>query len=347
MNRTQKTFTLILVPALVAVAGCATNTLRIQAATSVAEKGKITSGAAREFLDQVERTRYRLNVDFIAADPACGEERATTRRRLNLRAVTNPLRPPRGWLCESLPQGAENQGLMMRPIADELRPTVKLIDTLAAYSSALSDILGAPADNPVEDINNVLETARAAQGLFSAVARQPVRLVPAADDARLTALENFIGFVSELSNEADRVAQLRQLRDRGIGGTALIEALKNHLDAWEIARREDERAGVYLSTALLNASVHANPLLTAAQRREFAQDYYDRVRAESSSGKIADAVNVALQTLSQAETDYQELLREHPHLNARQREQRAEIIRQRVTRGLGIATAIVTSFLGA
>lgn len=341
MNWTQRLATLFVVPILVAVAGCATNTLRVEAAKDVATKGKAVADASRSYLDQVERMRYAYNVEIIAADPACQGERATVRQPPRNSSIINPRRPPRGWLCTTLPASAPaRHGLMLNNIHDELAPTIALVESLSAYSAAITDVLEAPHSDPAADFDHAIETANAAKDLIEALGGS----VGGLTKERTDAVRGFISFVSELSQEADTVARLRRLAQPEGGAGQLIAMLRRHLGTWEESRASQESAAVDLSSVLLRASTNPRAPLTADQRRQFAQTYYDRLYAQNTSGQVKEALDHALAALATAETGYRELLRDNPNLSSKQRARRAEIIRQRLTRALQTATALITAF---
>ena len=333
--------------AAVLLSGCATNALRIEAAADVAQKGRATAAVSSGFLSEVERARYAVNADIIAADPACRDRRATFRQPPQLAAVVDAANPPRGWLCQQLAPGADNRhALLLGPIRRDLAPTFQLIQALADYSSAMTKILEAPAPNPVADIENALETARSAENLLNTLRNDSTTIVPAADDARLTAITGFISFLSELSTEAATVQRLRELRQRTGGGKPIVAALIDHIENWELSRSNCEEYGIQLADTLLTAATREGAPFNAERRRKFAEDYYSRIRAQSSAAQLYQALRLALNGLQQAEIEYDELLNEHPRLTPEQRVRRASIIRQRLTRAFDLATSIILSFRG-
>lgn len=326
---------------LAMLAGCATNSLRVQQAAEVAQKGRAVAAASHMFLVQVETARYAANVDLIAADPLCYRDRAQGRTEPDIAGVQDAANPPAGWLCEQLPEARRGRGLDLAPLGPALAPTIQLIEALTAYSAAICEILEARRPDPAGDLQNAYATATAAQGLLHALSSS----VPApAPDPRVGALAAFIGFLAELRNEADAVGQLRRLRDGGAVGGALIASLDDHLETWETARAETERQNVGLAEALLAAATSNRARLNAVQRRAFAQSYYQRVLAAADSGLVHRALKAALTALSDAEASYQALLRDNPQLTPGQRRRQAAIIRQRLTRGLELAAAMITAF---
>ena len=341
MNWTQRLITLVVVPALVALAGCATNALRVEAAKDVAAKGKAVADSSRAYLDQVERMRYDYNVEIIAADPVCRGERATVRQPPRNGSIIDPRRPPRGWLCTTLPARVPgHHGLMLGSIHDELAPTIALVESLSAYSAAITDVLEAPHSDPAADFDHAIETANAAKDLLESLGAT----IGGVTEERTDAVRGFIAFVSELSQEADTVARLRRLAQPEGGAGQLIDTLRRHLGTWEESRASQESAAVNLSEVLLRASTNPRAPLTADQRRRFAQTYYERLYAQNTSGQVKEALDHALAAFATAETDYRQLLRDHPSLSPKQRARRAEIIRQRLTRALQTATALITAF---
>jgi hypothetical protein len=253
----------------------------------------------------------------------------------------DPRRPPRGWLCTTLPAGAPaSHGVMLGPVNADLAPTIKLVEAISAYASGISDVLEAPHSDPTADFDHAVETANAAQDLIGALGGTVGLLTKERTDA----VRGFIGFVSELSQEADTVARLRRLAQPDGGAGQLIATLQQHLTSWENSRQSQESAGLRLSEIMLTASTNPRAPLSADQRRQFAQNYYDRLHAQQASGQVKAALDHALGALATAETDYRQLLRDHPDLSPKQRARRAEIIRQRLTRALQTATALLTAF---
>jgi hypothetical protein len=341
MNRTQRILTLIFLPILIAVAGCATNALRVEAAKDVASKGKAVAEKSTAYLDQVERLRYAFNADIIAADPACHGDRATYRELPRDATITNPRRPPRGWLCTTLRAGERaSHGVMLGRVNADLEPTILLVESLGAYSAAITDVLEAPHSDPAADFDHAVETANAAKGLIEALGGTVGFLTTERTDA----ISGFIGFVAELSQEQDTVRRLRLLAQPEGGATRLIATLRRHLTTWEISRQSEERMGLRLAEIMLTASTNPRAPLDADQRRQFAQNYYDRLRAQEASGDVKKALDRALKAFGDAESEYRELLRDNPNLTPRQRARRAAIIRERLTRGLRVATSLLTAF---
>jgi hypothetical protein len=341
MNWKQKALTLVLVPMLAAIAGCATNTLRIEAAKDVATKGKAVAEGSSAYLGQVERMRYAFNADIIAADPTCRGNRATFREVTREATITNPRRPPRGWLCTTL-RAAEpdSHGVMLGRINADLEPTILLVESLGAYSAAITDILEAPHSDPAADFDHAVETANAAKGLIEALGGA----VPLLTKERTDAISGFIGLIAELSQQQDTVRRLRLLAQPEGGATRLIATLRRHLTTWENSRQSEERMGLRLAEVMLTASTNPRAPLDADQRRHFAQNYYDRLQAQEASGDVKKALDRALAAFERAENEYRELLRDNPNLTPRQRARRAAIIRERLTRGLQVATSLLTAF---
>jgi hypothetical protein len=341
MNWKQRILPLVVVPALVAVAGCATNTLRIDAAKDVASKGKAVAEGSSAYLHQVEQMRYAFNADIIAADPTCRGNRATFREVTREATITNPRQPPRGWLCTALRAGEpDSHGVMLGRVNADLNPTILLVESLGAYSAAITDILEAPHSDPAADFDHAVETANAAKGLIEAFGGSVGFLTKERTDA----ISGFIGFVAELSQEQDTVRRLRLLAQPEGGATRLIATLRQHLTTWENSRQAGERMGVRLAEIMLSASTNSRAPLDADQRRQFAQNYYDRLTAQEASGDVKRALDHALQALGDAESEYRELLRDNPNLTPRQRARQAAIIRERLTRGLRVATSLLTAF---
>ena len=333
---------------LLMLSGCAINALRTEAAADVATKSQVAAGASRLYLQRVAETRTATDLDLIALDPACAPNHPYPRLIPRLELVKDPKLPPRGWLCAPSPQPGVTSPvpLMLAPIGSELEPTLLLVNALGAYGSAITEILEKKGADPAGDIASALMLARSAEGLLRAGFGGDA-VVPAADDTRLTALTDFISFLTELRNEADKVAQLRALIDEDPGSATLIASLRNHLQAWEIGRRSDANLRFVIAGALLGQSARIDPPLPASQRREFAQVYYTQAAARIDAAKLAPAIDETLAGIAEADSSFREVLKENPKLSPKQRKRLAEITRERLVRAFDSLAALVLAAKGA
>ncbi len=329
--------------AVLATAGCAINQLRVEYGREVATQGKAAAVASRGFLDQVEVSRENLEIELIAADPVCSQAGQSI---IRARPIIGARMPASGSLCNATVQPGDRPWRRDR-LDEELKPSLALIEALASYAGALGEIVNDEEPDPAKAINDALATALAFQGAVRAVAGGEGPL-PAADDGRVTAITGFIGFLSDLQHEADRVRRLRQVVvDHPEGASGIIAILRRNLGTWDRRRREDLLLIARINDSLLDATIRRQPPLTASVRREALRANYAMRAANAASYQLFPALVQLLTTLDQADKDFRRILVEDPELNDRDNRQLAELTRQRIVQALGHFTALITAFRGA
>lgn len=334
----SKLYSVAAAVALVATSGCATNAIRVEYAGNVAAQGKAATNASREFLARVEQARQEANIELVSADPICGRSPARVRPEPNMAAAPRP-----GWLCG----GAGGILLNLRAPHDDLQPTFALVESIASYADALTEIVDADPLDPAQELTDALETARAAQGALVAVLGG-TGPVPASDDPRVAAVTGFIGFLGELQDEATTVKKLRKLlAENPQGAEGVVRVLRDQLRTWENSRKADELLRQTVNTALLRSVIEKNPPATPAERREALTSWYSRDATRRASARIQPALDAVLATLGQADQDMRRVLRENPDLKPAERRKIAELNRKRIIRALDLFTSLVTSFRGA
>lgn len=332
-----------LVAGALLLAGCGINALRTEYAGKVGTQGSAVAAASSEFLKRVDSSRRSANIEMVAVDPACGRSPAFVRGDIAYQLSTP------GWLC--VPEGAlpsaSDSRFGMRPISQDLEPTVVTIGALASYAEALSDIVDSEPSDPLKPLLDALATARSAQGLLLAVTGSESGQIPPANDARLTAIQEFVGLLSELSDEAAKVTAVRKLLAEHPEGAALtIAALKGHLLTWENSRKGDDATRVLINAALLRRVVVANPPAAPDARRKAMTTFYDMQNTARTSAEIYPALVKALDDLAEADADLRRVIVEHPNLSKKERARRAEINRQRAIRAMDGLAGLITAFKG-
>jgi hypothetical protein len=280
---------------------------------------------------------------MVVADPACGRSPAFVRGDIAYQLSTP------GWLCvpDGTPPSPSDSRFAMRPISKDLEPTVVTIGALASYAEALSDIVDSEPSDPLKPLLDALATARSAQGLLLAATGGESGPIPPANDARLTAIQEFVGLLSELSDEAAKVAAVRKLlAEHPEGAAPTIAALKSHLLTWENSRKGDDATRVVINAALLRRVVVANPPVAPDVRRKAMTTFYDMQDTARTSAEIYPALAKALDDLAEADADLRRVIIEHPHLTKKERARIAEINRQRAIRAMDSLAGLITAFKG-
>lgn len=336
--------TLVAALLLASVSGCATNALRVDYARTVATQGKATAGASKEFLHQVDRARREANIELVAADPACGEfEEAKVRNDPRVSA-----REARGWLCVPPRWNPDAHTVFsLQPLTPELESTLDLIAALSAYSEALAEVVEAKAPDPLKPLIDALTTARTVQGTIQAVRNREGGPIPAADDARIAAVGQFVGFLTELSHEADQVRRIREvLAKHPEGAVPLISKLRGDLAEWEESRIDDDVTRLAIVAAIRRRTIMSRPPVSIAQRREAVTSFYNLQDASHAAAQIHPALDKVLEELESADKDLRRVIVHNPKLNPKERARVAELNRQRIVRALERVTALITSFRG-
>lgn len=322
--------------------GCATNQLRVDYAGSVADKSDAAIAGARAFLGRVEWGRRQANIDLVAADPACARDRPKLRAQPDLRRDA----PKSGFLCTSDANGP-GIPLLLTPIDRELEPTLLLLDALAAYSEGIARILDSNAGDPAQPLLDALALAHAAQSAALAVAGSDQGPIPAADDPRVRAAADLIGFLGELKREADQVKSLRAMITAQPAGIApLAKSLSRELKTWERARSGDAAIRLAVTTGEAVTVLQADPPATSAARREAMTRFYLRQDTARAEAMIAPALLALVDSVAEADADMRRVLKENPDLNAAERRRVAELNRRRVLAGLNHVTALAQAFKG-
>ena len=334
----------LLLLGLAGSAGCATNALRVDYARTVGTQGKAAAEASREFLRHVDRTRRGANIELVAADPACHEPRPKVRKKPRVTA-----REGRGWLC--LPPGwnwDDTDEFSLHPLTPELEPTFELIGALASYAEALTEIVDTKPSEPLKPLLDALTTARAAQDLVQTIRNRPGRPIPAADDARVKAVTDFVGFLVELSDEADKVRRLREvIAKHPEGAGPVIASLRDDLLTWNGSRASDELLRLAVMEAIVDRTVGRRPPASVGERRDAVSSLYALKDAHDASRALYPALRKVLDELETADKDLRRVLVRNPDLTPKERAKIAEINRQRIVRALNSLTALITSFRGA
>jgi len=327
------------------LSGYATNALRLDYAGDVAAQAETAANASRKFLTDVEKTRTEANLDLIAADPNCTPLFVYLRRVPDVAAISDPDDPPRGWLCAKQPVAGvtQNDPYSLEPIGNELEPTLILIASLGAYGAAINDILEQEGGDAAQDIADSVALAGAAENLLrSAIGGK--RLVPAADDPRLTSITAFVAFLQELQTEQDKVDDLRALVASSTGNEAIIRDLRDHLRSWEIARASDVIVQRALADTIMGVALRGET--TPGERRALVAPYYQRAADQVTAARLAPALDAVLGELQAADADLRRVLKQNPDLTPAERARVARLNRQRLTRAFNGLADILTAFKG-
>lgn len=340
---TQRVQLPVVICASLALSSCGINSLRTQYAANVGHEGAEVTAASSEFLHDVEASRRLANIELVVADPACGTNPAFVRGQIRMRQQQP------GWLCLSpgeKPQLLDRQ-LGMSPIASQIQPTVLLIASLGAYTTAIADVVDSKPSDPMKPLLDALETAHSAQGLLLAISGGQDGPIPGSDDKRVKAVSDFVQFLAGLSDEAARVRHLRELVAKNPDGAQpLIDALQDHLATWENSRKADDGLRVAVNGVLLRRMLDVRPPGSPDARRRALIRFYQVQDAVGAASEIYPTLSKSLGELADADKDLRRILVEHPNLTKAERAKVAELNRERAIKAMDMLAALVTSFKG-
>ena len=330
--------------AIMMLQGCAADALRVDYAGEVVKATAAADDGARLFLAKVDEGRQTTNIALVVADPACAQLHPVLRAKPDL----SPTAPEVGSLCVEHPARDPARQLSLSPIADELVPTLKLVEALAAYSDALATIIAAPKNPPSQALVDALALARAAQEAAVAVAGKTGGPVPASDDPRVVAAAKLIDFIGGLVREADQVKRLRALVAAQPDTPATtIKALRRSIRDWERARSADAGLRLEVLAAVSDRVVQARPPHRPEQRHDALLAFYAEQADLRREALLAPALYAALDALEEADADLRRVLAPDAKFTARERARIAALNRQRILTALGDVAELAKALHGA
>ena len=328
---------------LFGLSACAINQFRVESARGVAASAAVAAAATRSYLDEVDAARIRVALDIIALDPNC-QNGAYFLDSPAIERLTDPARPPRGWLCVRDKTSATSARAVIGPAAPELAPTLALIDALGDYGAAITKIVDDKQPHPAKDLADALKLAGAAEGLLRA-GFGGTPLVPAADDKRLAAVSGFIELIQEIQSDKDRAERLTRLAGESESGE-LIAALQDHVRIWERARASSAGFSRTIAVTVYGASARIDPPLPAKERRDYAAALYAADANLAQGATLAPAIDETLEALANEDQAFRNSLGNPPHLNADQQRRLGELTRARLIAVFDALTSVMTAAKG-
>ncbi len=335
----------LLVGLAVPLGGCAINKLRNDYASTVSSAAIDAHDGAQHFLGRVEIERQETNIDLAVADPACAQIHSILRNTPDIRVN----RPDIGFLCIVGDNNSNRLGyaLSSTPITDDLEPTLKLLDALAAYGNGLSSIIDGKHDDAAKPLLDALDLAHAAQDALNAVVPDSPNALPSTSDARVVAAANLINFLGELLQEANDVKKLRSyVLAHPDGVQSIIEPLRRQIGSWERARKGDAGLRLIVVAAEARRTLDLRPLASAQVRRTALEKFYAQQALAHKEAQIEPALIALLDAVVAADADLRRVLKDHPNLSQSERAQVGALNRTRIIIGLGHLTALAKALRG-
>jgi hypothetical protein len=343
MLAAARTLSLWLLP--FALAGCALNQLRIEEASDVAAKGKVSVAAARDYLGKVATAREATNLEFVGLDPACRPNVSYLRMAPQFKSGDDIKKLPPGWLCDRAFDEGKNVKFSLAPPGRELLPALTMLDGLGTYFAAITDIVAEPGPTTAADFQETIALFHSAGSLAGALGGEDGALgIPAPDDAKVKAVVSLIGLIDQMVGEQQKVKALRALVAKDDSAGTLMADMRKRLHFWDVARGADARMRTRNAALLMNTALDATPAPASDARQQLVRNYYARAAGEIDDAKLFPVLDGTLKALIDADADMRRALAEHPDLNAKQRARLAQLTRKRITAAFDALTGVLTAF---
>ncbi len=308
--------------------GCATNAVRIQAASDVSARGREAVTATAAYLDSVEQRRRDAAAALVASDASC-----LPATPLRIQVPTSAVAPPAS-LCPAGDTPAPGYALLSVDVGTSprgwLEPRVALLAAVGDYVEALATIVAAPQ----ADVSAELTAFAERVGRVVAAAG-----VPDADPAmpRGQSLVALASFAAELAREARTAGQVRALvEERGATVDRALAELRGEVEGW--GRAASRSADDLYGNALFRTYLRHRADLTAEQREQLAARVFVAREASRTGPARAAAVADALALASTAQADLRAAL--SGRLTPAQRRTAAKLNLDRIARALGLVATI-------
>jgi hypothetical protein len=186
------------------LSACAANELRIERANSLSAQAKVTVGAGRAYIADLQTRRREAAVALIASDPSCLWVPSLT--------VDSEWDGTRG-LCDltGVPT-SRRVSINLQPVTPEaLKAITTSIAGIAAYQGALADILEEEPEDAKESIATAIETLTTAAGDINRIAGDNVLDLGPLSSGRAEAVVSLIATLDALRQTDLKVRHVRTL----------------------------------------------------------------------------------------------------------------------------------------
>ncbi|WP_277981455.1 hypothetical protein [Sphingomonas phyllosphaerae] len=308
--------------------GCATNAVRIQAASDVSARGREAVSATAAYLDSVEQRRRDAAAALVASDASC-----LPATPLQIQVPMSAAAPPAS-LCPEGVTPAPGYAVLSIEVGTSpralLEPRVALLAAVGDYVEALATIVAAPQADTSSELTAFAERVGrvvAAAGVTDADPATP----------RGQSLVALAAFAAELAREARTAGKVRALvEERGDTVDEALAELRGEVEGWgrTAARTADDLYG----NALFRTYLRHRTDLTAEQREQLAARVFAAREAARTGPARAAAVADALALASTAQADLRAAL--SGQLTPTQRRAAAKLNLDRIARALDLVATI-------
>lgn len=317
----------LLLTASLALAGCATNAIRLDRASAMGHAGANAAAGTRAVLAEVDEANRDKLVAVAALDPAC--------------ALPTPIiaAPSRQGVRVCIPPGSQptlGDFQLTRFDSRAFGPAIATLEALTAYLGAVDAILTKKRVDVGAELDDVIVTLQSAAGDLATIvgAEPPVAIA----DPQREAVTGALSLVSALANEAQTVRELRRFetpaRDEQFRTTlARLRVVNDGLA--EVLSQELQQQELVLGLTRRDARD------ARANRRE----EMGLIERREGVTALKPALATVLDALQASRLEYLALLRDgDAPLTKEERAKRAQLAQERVLAALSAVARLVKAF---
>jgi hypothetical protein len=320
----------LLLTVSLALAGCATNAIRLDRASAMGQAGAVAGVGTRAVLADVEEANRAKLIAVAALDPACA---------LPTPVITAPTRRD-ARICA--PAGAApvpGDFTLARFDSRAFGPAIATLEALATYLGAVDAILTAKRVDVGAELDEAIATLQAAADDITTIAGAAPP--PAITDAQRGAVRGALSLISALANEAATVRELRRLETpaRDAEFQATLDQLRVvNTGLADVLDQELQQQQLVLGLPRQEAREARDP-------REDRREEMALIERRERIGALKTALGKLVDALGTARTEYLALLRDpNAKLTDEERAKRARVAQERVLAALGAVAKLVRAF---
>lgn len=324
--------------ALLVGSGCARDTVIVERGASVSDIGRPVISGSREVLNRIQQTSTDATIAIAVADQSCEWPII----RLN---PDNRARP----LC--VPAGQKHSSV--KPIDTRaLLPTIRLIDSLAAYLSKVDEVLGTEPDSSGAELAAALADAQnivdIANGLFGG---PDTLIVNGEQKAAAVGLVSLLGDLARTRKQAEALVLIEQ-QNAEVGAT--IDRLDRDLQNWTTLGLMSDLDTIESAFTIRHAHMREdlarerarNPAARVpdAELDTFLRAWSDARSKRAAGAKLPSELRKALAAFREAHVQYVNII-ENKNLTPENRAAMARAARINLSRALAAVAGVIRAFL--
>lgn len=333
------------------LAGCATNTGRLDRGETLVSSGTTATVATAVFFGRVRAAREDANVALVASSPTC-----PWAEQIVVRSDDPPSRQPHaarndGLLnCrargEAVNTAAGDQVVSLLPVSEQaLRPTIDTIEALVAYLDAVNTVMAAGTPDATK-LDDALGYASKAQAGLNTVLKSKLAVIPTLTDDQQAAITGLFKLINDLAAEQHKARQLENLVARQnieVGG--LIRSLDQQVRKWGQASLEGDTQLADASLIAVGRRLGEGQPADPASRATLIRMMIEAKRTTEAAPIVIAAVHAALGDMASAQDALVAAYTANPGWTKDERAKQAKLNRRRLIGALKAVAAAAGTFI--